>query len=315
MSPTRLETWAACGYRYFLANLLELSERDEPERILDLSPLDRGSGVHWVLERFLREVIDQGAPEPDQRWTAQHRARLRELAEEVFAELEARGRTGRPVKWRLDKAEVLAMLDEFLTEDDEYRAGTRSRPVRVELPFGLAGADPVVLTLPDGRALHFRGIADRVDLGDDGRARVIDYKTGRAKRYADLADGDPVKGGQTLQLGLYAEAALQHLGAAEASAAYWIIDARDGYQRIGYDWTPANKQRFLDVASAIVEGIEGGVFPAVPGDWDTWRGTHGNCAYCEFDSLCSRDRGEQSEAKEAAVELDIRHRLEWEDAQ
>ena len=28
-------------------------------------------------------------------------------------------------------------------------------------------------------------------------------------------------------------------------------------------------------ASAIVEGIEGGVFPAVPGDWDTWRGTHG----------------------------------------
>ena len=57
------------------------------------------------------------------------------------------------------------------------------------------------------------------------------------------------------------------------------------------------------------------MFPAVPGDWDTWRGTHGNCAYCEFDSLCSRDRGEQSEAKEAAVELDIRHRLEWEDAE
>jgi hypothetical protein len=42
-----------------------LSDRDEPERVLDISPLDRGSGVHATLERFLLEVIEQGVPEPE----------------------------------------------------------------------------------------------------------------------------------------------------------------------------------------------------------------------------------------------------------
>jgi ATP-dependent helicase/nuclease subunit B len=315
ISPTRLETWAACGYRYFLANVLGLSDRDEPERVLDISPLDRGSGVHATLERFLLEVIEQGVPEPDEPWSPAHRVRLREIAEDVFAEYEARGRTGRPVVWRLTKADVLAMLDEFLYVDDAYRAATRSRPVRVELPFGLGGADPVVLTLPDGRELRFRGLADRVDRADDGRLLVADYKTGRGAKYADIPDGDPVQAGGTLQLGLYAEAAIQQLGAESASATYWMIDTRARFAQFGYDWTPARKGRFLDVTTAIIDGIEGGVFPLVPGEWNTWRGTHDECTYCEFDPVCPRDRGEQAEAKESAVELRVRDRLVWEVAE
>ena len=69
LSPTRLESWAACGYRYFLAYVLDLTDRDDPERVIDLSPLERGSGVHTVLERFLTEVIEGGVPDPQQPWT------------------------------------------------------------------------------------------------------------------------------------------------------------------------------------------------------------------------------------------------------
>ena len=107
-------------------------------------------------------------------------------------------------------------------------------------------------------------------------------------------------GGTTLQLGLYAEAAIQHLGATAASASYWMIDPRANYSRYGYEWTPERRQRFLDVATAIIDGIEKGVFLALPGEWDTWRNTHENCTWCEFDAVCPRDRGEQSEAKATA---------------
>jgi hypothetical protein len=42
------------------------------------------------------------------------------------------------------------------------------------------------------------------------------------------------------------------------------------------------------------------------GEWNSWRGTHEECVFCEFDAVCPRDRGEQAEAKETAIELRIR---------
>ena len=43
LSPSRLETWASCGFRYFLNYVLEVSDRDDPERTDEISALDRGS--------------------------------------------------------------------------------------------------------------------------------------------------------------------------------------------------------------------------------------------------------------------------------
>lgn len=310
LSPSRLESWAACGYRYFLAHVLGLADRDDPERVVDLGPLDRGSGVHEVLERFVAEAIDEGVPAPDEPWTPAQHARLAAIAEEVFAAYEARGRTGRLVHWRLTKADLLALLDDFLHADDRYRAESRSRPVQVELAFGLDGAAPVVVPLPDGRAVAFRGRADRVDRAEDGRLLVSDYKTGRGDRYTDIATDDPVQAGTTLQLGLYAEAAIQHLGADAAEAHYWMVDPRAAHARYGYEWSADRRRRFGDVLATIVDGIEAGVFPAVPGEWNIWRRTHESCTYCEFDPVCARDRGEQATAKVAAPELRRRDGLE-----
>jgi hypothetical protein len=67
-SPTRLERWAACGFRYFLDDVLGLDEPDDPERIVSISPLDRGSVLHLVLERFIDESLAPPPP-PDQPWS------------------------------------------------------------------------------------------------------------------------------------------------------------------------------------------------------------------------------------------------------
>lgn len=305
LSPTSLQDWASCGLRYFFAKVLELSDRDDPERILELSPIDRGTVVHVALERFFEEVIESGAPRPDEPWSTEQRARLRTLAEECLDEVEQRGRTGRPVHWKLTRDDVLVLLDRFLDADQEHRASRGMVPTRVELPFGLEDREPVVLELADGRRLAFRGKADRVDVGADGRYMVLDYKTGSGAKYEGLED-DPVQGGATLQLGLYAEAARQHLGADAVDAAYWIVDDRAKYARRGYPWTDDRRERMLEVVTAIADGIEGGVFPAQPGEWNNWRRTHQQCVYCEFDQICSIDRGEQAAAKAGAPELAVR---------
>ncbi len=311
MSPTRLERWSACGFRYFLSHVLGLRDRDDPERVVDLSPLDRGSGVHLVLERFIGEAIDKGPPTPDEPWSAADRARLREIADEVFADQESRGRTGRPILWKVAKAELFAVLDEFSRADDRYRAETGSTPIRVELPFGFDDSEPVQLTLPSGRTMSFHGFADRVDRASDDHLLVTDYKTGKGDQYVGLSAADPVREGTTLQLGLYAEAARQLLGAESTEAHYWMVDPRADYKRHGYEWTADRRERFIAVLETIVAGIDAGVFLVDPGEWDIFRGTYRTCAFCEFDRLCVRDRGEQFDVKVEAPALRVRDALAW----
>ena len=115
-----------------------------------------------------------------------------------------------------------------------------------------------------------------------------------------------------LQLGLYAEAAHQLLGAPSTEAHYWMVDPP---RRLRTSWLSAGPrsggERFIDVLATIVDGIESGVFLVEPGDWNIWRGTYENCTYCDFDRLCVRNRGEQADVKVAAPALRKRDPLAW----
>lgn len=306
-SSSRLESWAACGFRYFLSSVLGLGERDDPERTTELSALDRGSAMHSVLERFMREVVEAGAPQPDERWTQAHRARAHEIAAEVFDEYERRGRTGRHIVWETQKADLRALIDEFLTADDRFRAEAGATPEHLELAFGMGDRAPVSVALDNGRTLRFRGTIDRVDTAAGGVMHVSDYKTGSGSKYGKLEDAvDPTRGGKLLQLGLYAEAVAQHLSATRVDTRYWMINTAADYARIGYRWTPDRRDRLIEVLTAMVDGIENGVFPANPGEWESYRNTHAECAYCEFDRLCLRDRAEHADQKADAPELAVR---------
>jgi ATP-dependent helicase/nuclease subunit B len=307
VSPSRLETWAACGYRYFLKHVLDVSDRDDPERTDEISALDRGSLIHQTLEEFVAEAIDHGAPAPDMTWTPEQRARLHEIADDLAQIYEATGKTGRAINWRVRRDDLRSLLDTFIEVDERFRRSHLATPDRVELDFGVRSGDPVDIELPSGRRLAMRGLADRIDLTQDGRVVVSDYKSGKGKKF-DSLDEDPFVAGTGLQLGMYSEGALQHSGRTSATAAYWLVEA-DGKERRGYAWTDALRARFHEVLSVIVDGIDGGVFIAAPGEWNTFRQTNESCSYCEFDSLCLRDRGEQSEAKSSDAAVQIRERL------
>ena len=312
VSPTSLESWASCGFRYFLSKVLHLSERDDPEQLIELSPLERGSVAHEVLERFIRSAIDDGVPDPEQPWTKDQRRRLHEIADAVFSQAEASGRTGRSVYWRQQQLDLHRILERFADIDDKLREALRTRPADVEMAFGFDGAEPVSVSLGDGRTVRFRGRIDRVDAADDGTNFVYDYKTGRGKKYGPLSSdgGDPVLDGTALQLGVYAEAARQRRSVAHAEGRFWLVEAEPSKAVAGRSWDDDDRQRFVDVVRTIVDGVESGAFAAIPGDWDTFRQTNTNCAHCEFDGLCPVERGEHADAKSAET-ASSRHGLEW----
>jgi ATP-dependent helicase/nuclease subunit B len=291
VSSTRLESWAECPFAYFVSHLLHVEPVEDPAQLLTISAWDRGSLVHEILQSFVDDVLARPAanrPPPDRPWSATDHARMRELAERVCDDYEARGLTGRPIFWRRERAQILALADRFLTEDDTHRAGDGSRPVAAELRFGYGddagGPGPVILSLADGRSLRFRGSADRVDVCDDGTIHVVDYKTGKSDDFRRLGPENPDERGTKLQLPVYGMAARQFVGRPDApvQARYWFISDREGFRRIGYAVDDQVLARVGATLATIVEGIERGAFPARPDASGTpWV----TCPYCDPDGL------------------------------
>ncbi|HVM66990.1 MAG TPA: PD-(D/E)XK nuclease family protein, partial [Acidimicrobiales bacterium] len=288
-SATRLETWAACPFRYFAETVLGVTVPEDPERVLQIDPLDRGSLVHEVLERFVSGVM-AGEPRDE--------SHLRAVAAAVFAEYEARGVTGRAIFWQRDRDRLLADLLEFL-ERDAVRGGT---PLRTELRFGVP--EPVRVDLGDGRTVAFRGSVDRVDEGDDGSLTVIDYKTGSFTRYVGLTPEDPTLGGRKFQLAVYAQAARHALGrpGAPVWAEYWFVTTKGKFRQIGYGVDGKVLARVGQALGTVDALIGRGVFPAVP-TAELFL-PFVECPFCDPDGLGPGDRRREWERKRNAPELD-----------
>ena len=54
LAPSRIEEYAHCPQKFFLGRILRLRHDDEPERVLQITALERGTLVHAILERFMR---------------------------------------------------------------------------------------------------------------------------------------------------------------------------------------------------------------------------------------------------------------------
>ncbi len=293
-SPTRLQTWATCPFRYFLSNVLGIAAPEQPEDVATISALERGSLLHKILERFIQAVQKQGViPPPDQPWTGDHRRQLFKIAKEEFQQAERRGVTGKPLLWELARDEMLNDLDRFLTEDAKLRSKHGVSPRTVESEFGFSRKEnqtplePVEWSSARTGTLRFRGFIDRIDLSPSGdTALVLDYKTGGTSSYANM-NKDPVQRGKLLQLPVYGLAARQLLGnRVKIKVAYWFVTEKGKFAT--RPPTPKTLEEMLDafsdVVGAITNGIGAGLFPANPGK------DGGNCRYCEFKNLCPTRR-------------------------
>ncbi len=62
MSPSAFQRYAECGLKSFLSRVLGLRALEEPEDLPRINALDRGSLLHRILERVLRELLPADPP-------------------------------------------------------------------------------------------------------------------------------------------------------------------------------------------------------------------------------------------------------------
>jgi ATP-dependent helicase/nuclease subunit B len=270
-SLSGLERYQDCPFKFFAADVLKLEEPPEDEPML--SPRARGRFVHEVFQRFFEawDALGRGTI------TVDCVDEARRLFKDVAAPLLARFTEAEALLERarlFGSAASVGIVDVVLGLE-----ASRQSPVRERwLEYRFDGA--FSLGANGGSAVPIKGVADRVDLLDGNRIRVIDYKSGAAPQPK-----------RALQAPIYALCAQERL--AERDGRAWTIDeasyvAFAGKRPLVRVVKPeaADAAAVLAVARSrvveIVDAIERGEFPARPYELRI-------CSYCAYSSVCRKD--------------------------
>ena len=144
--------------------VLHVDPVEQPEDIVELRPIDRGSIVHAVLDRFVGEGGTRARSASGCTTSPTRSARASPTS----------GLAGRRLLWEREQRIIHDALDAWLDADDEYRRECGLRDARDRAPLRSDRADALATVA----SLRFRGAVDRVDRAADGRLFVFDYKTG-----------------------------------------------------------------------------------------------------------------------------------------
>ena len=270
-SLSALERYQDCPFKFFAADVLRLEEAPEDEPAL--SPKARGRFIHEVFQKFFEAWDRRG----DRTITAERldeaRALFGDVAEPLLARLpDAEASLERARLF--GSAIAVGIVDVVLGLEASRPAAVMERLLehRLEGEFTLGAGD--------GRMASLRGVADRIDLLEGRRLRVIDYKSGYAPNPR-----------RALQVPIYALSAAERLGARDGQG--WTVDeaayvAFSGKRSL----VPVVKAGASDPAAPlnaararlfeVLDGVAGGEFPPRPHDTMI-------CSYCAYASVCRKD--------------------------
>jgi ATP-dependent helicase/nuclease subunit B len=290
-SPTALQNFAACPYRFFLQAIHRLAPREEIEGIEVVDPLTRGALFHEVQFEFLTAMREsERLPITPETLDAAH-AILETTLNTVAARDHDRLAPAIERVWIDGIDSIRADLREWLrrTAIDSVRW----RPARFELSFGLADrsqADPASVTDPVELEIgvNLRGSIDLVERGADQSLRVTDHKTGRVRANRDVIIG----GGKTLQPVLYALAAERILGEPIEAGRLYYCTAAGGYEERIVTIDAAARAAAADFSKVIGQALMDGFLPAAPGPRE--------CDYCDYRRVCGPYEHTRVEYKTAA---------------
>ncbi|MEQ1730603.1 MAG: PD-(D/E)XK nuclease family protein, partial [Vicinamibacterales bacterium] len=181
-SLSALQRFASCPYQFVLSSLLRLQPLDEPAPLERIDPLTRGSLIHEVQARVMRDCRDRRLLPI----TAETHPLISRHLDDVIDDVTTRAREAlAPAVDRVWSDDVASMrrdmhgwLARMATESDWV-------PAYFEFAFGrvpgerdpASAPEPVVL---DGGYI-LRGAIDLIEVhATTGELRVTDYKTGRA---------------------------------------------------------------------------------------------------------------------------------------
>ena len=223
-SVSMLEEYAFCPMQFFLHRVLGLEELPQMEE--GLSALERGSALHEILFRFYDFLRTQKAEDRP----AEFSGELIRIASQVFDKLPLKGFFKRLEFMHLvGGKEQPGILLQLIEEDQQIIAKSGYHPAYLEWSFGYSGGrlrdpaslkDAVRLRHEKGN-LRLNGSIDRVDVNADGRALIIDYKTGAGAGKEKI---DTILNGLHYQLPLYALALQEHFKKSRVVwAGYYVL--------------------------------------------------------------------------------------------
>ncbi len=266
-SLSGLERYQDCPFKFFASDILRLDEPAEDGAVL--SPRARGRFIHELLQQFFLAWDRRGEGSITPAKLDAARAVFADVAEPLLerlprsdAALERAKLFGSPLSVGI--ADVILAME----ASQEGRVRERWLEYRLEGDFSLGD---------QSRRVALRGVADRIDLLDGNRLRVIDYKTGSAPER-----------GRALQVPVYALCAQERLG--ERSGEHWVVDealyVSFGGKRSAVRVANAGDDEMLQTARGrlfdLVDQITAGEFPPRPHDPMM-------CSYCAYPSVCRKD--------------------------
>jgi RecB family exonuclease len=299
-SPSELETYAACPFRYFGARVLKLEERD-PDR----TRWYYGSLVHRVFQLFyteLRQRMEVGEGEPLPAIELVHRARLLELFEAEWEQLDD-GSLPAELKnlFGCDQGVLHLFFEAIATIEKEHGN------LLNEFVLRDGHGDAILLGTDDhNRQVLLTGKIDRVDVdrAERTRAIILDYKTGRSRSATERKV--KIEDGRMLQLPLYAaalervRAELKVVGGAYIHVSEKLADAKKAIAAAGEliprggrsTSVPFETEAARRLALQLVGEIRDGNFSLTPHSLDR---RHSECtSYCEMKHACRNPDGYQA---------------------
>ena len=281
VSPTALERYAQCPFKYFAEKVLRLEPLETPDSVLVPDARARGTLCHDILRAFY-ERLHQRNVQPAHVASADVERWLAEVAAAAFAKFEAEEPVGYPLLWSLVKEDLIRLVRTFIENDLQELRASGYRPILFEEAVtGSFGG-----TLPDPlNHVRIRGRLDRVDVrreAGQAHVRVVDYKYTEtsAPKLEDRDLATAALRGKRLQPPLYLLAAsgvLKEEPSVPDEAAFYFLApywpngpvVRTGLTAVCGEGT----------VRVVLEGVRQGRFFILPGEY---------CDYCEFSSACRR---------------------------
>ncbi len=277
-SPTALQHYAACPYRFFLQAVLRLYPRDELVQLEQLDPMTRGSIFHEIQFRLFGALKEADLLPV----TADNLEAVFERLDEVLdsSERDYREQLAPPIErvWKAEFEGLRADLRGWLRQVADE--GGQWMPIHAELSFGLRRSgdrDPHSCPAPAEvlDIARLRGSIDLVEEDADGRLRVTDHKTGRA---VHAGGGLVIGGGKVLQPVLYSLAAERVLEREVVSGRLFYCTQRGDYSTVSVPLDERSRGAARRLLLKVDEALESGFLPAAP--------AKDACRYCDYRRVC-----------------------------
>ena len=286
-SLSALQRFAACPYQFLLATIYRLEPWDEPEPLVRMDPLTRGSLFHKVQAEFYRALEKDGALPVTRASLAAAARTLDAVLDRVAAEYAEMLAPAIDRVWRDEVNELrrdLGIWVQKAADEADWR------PTYFEFSFGLndEGRDPRSLPDPilvDGRFV-LRGSVDLIEhRADFDLLRITDHKTGKNRSNQDLVIG----GGATLQPVLYSLAVEQGLGQKVFAGRLFYATTVGGFVEHEIPINDYTRGQGLQVLEIIDRSVETGFLPAAPSERA--------CTWCDFRPVCGPREEERTKRK------------------